>query len=58
MVQQQYWSIRNNDAATDAINSAYISLQSDSESPFTPHHDHAPLQQMSCQNHVMTNQAM
>jgi len=38
MVHQQYWSSRNNDAATDAIHSAYIILQSDihSSSSTTP----------------------
>jgi len=46
MVHQQYWSSSNNDAAADAIQSAYIILQSDSTSPFTPHHP--PLQQMGC----------
>jgi len=46
MVQQQYWSSSNHDAATDAILPAYIILQSDSASPFTPHHPR--LQQMGC----------
>jgi len=44
MVHQQYWSNSNNDAATDAILFAYISLQSDSASPFT--HPQPPHQQM------------